>query len=148
MSFLLRPCRVAARRVYSSLPKPLVDTDSCGIPLRPVWSVNELLASYRTPSLIPHTFERLHELSALIPPEEGTPEYNCLKAGLGDLIRLVEAVKLVNTDDVTALGSEQSGSQVQPTNQAQEPPRGGRSLLKHAARTCDGFYVVDADKPH
>ncbi|KAJ7233153.1 hypothetical protein B0H12DRAFT_1144360 [Mycena haematopus] len=28
------------------------------------------------------------------------------------------------------------------------PPNGGRSLLKHAARTRDGFYIVDADKPH
>ncbi|KAJ7499218.1 hypothetical protein FB451DRAFT_1204674 [Mycena latifolia] len=150
MSFHLRPCRLVARRVFSTLPKPGVETDSSGIPLRPAWSVNELLSSYPTPSLAPHALRRLHELSALLPPEENTPEYDRLKAGLEELIRLVEAVKLVNTEDVTAFGSEAPGSQSKAaeSNQPQERlPNDGRSLLQHAARTHEGFYIVDADKP-
>ncbi|KAJ6599364.1 hypothetical protein DFH09DRAFT_1130860 [Mycena vulgaris] len=143
MSFLIRP----ACRVFSTLPKRVVETDSCAIPLRPTWSVHELLSSYPTPSLDPHTFRRLHELSALIPPEEGTPEYAQLKTGLEELIRLVEAVKLVNTEDVTAFGSEDAAGQVVDNNPSQEVPHDGRSLLQHAARTHDGFYIVDADKP-
>ncbi|KAJ6539053.1 hypothetical protein B0H19DRAFT_1176903 [Mycena capillaripes] len=144
MSFLIQPCR-ASRRVFSSLPKRVVETDACGIPRRPTWSVNELLSSYPVPSLAPHTLKHLHDLSALVPPEEGTPEHGRLKTGLEELIRLVEAVKMVNTEDVGTFERDDPGRQaVNPTN---EIPDGGRSLLKHAARTRDGFYVVDADKP-
>ncbi|KAJ7688438.1 hypothetical protein B0H17DRAFT_659874 [Mycena rosella] len=148
MSFLTRPCRrFVTRRVCSTLPKRAIETDAFGIPLRPTWSVNDLLSSYPTPSLAPHTFNRLHELSALIPPEENTPEFEKLKAGLEDLIRLVEAVKLVNTEDVTAFGSDDPVSQVAENNELQELSYSGRFLLQHAARTRDGFYLVDADKP-
>ncbi|KAJ7667708.1 hypothetical protein DFH06DRAFT_1039661, partial [Mycena polygramma] len=146
MSFLAQPCR-AARRVFSSLPNRVVETDTCGIPRRPTWSVNELLSSYPVPSLAPHTLKHLHDLSALLPPAEGTPEHGKLTAGLEGLIRLVEAVKMVNTDHVAAFERNDPGTLASEDNPASTIPHGGRSLLKHAARTRDGFYIVDADKP-
>ncbi|KAJ7122737.1 hypothetical protein C8R44DRAFT_621964 [Mycena epipterygia] len=139
--------RQCTRRAFSSLSKRVVETDSCGIPLRATWSVNQLLSSYPTPSIAPHTFKRLHELSALLPPEEDTAEYHELKAGLEELIRLVEAVKIVDTERITAFGSEDPSIQVVDTSPPPELPHNGRSLLQHAARTRNGFYIVDADKP-
>ncbi|KAJ7367997.1 hypothetical protein DFH08DRAFT_676993 [Mycena albidolilacea] len=148
MSFLIRqPCR--ARRVFSSLPRRIVETDSCGIPRRPTWSVNELLSSYPAPSLAPETLKHLHNLSALVPPEEGTSEYGKLKAELEELIRLVEAVKMVDTEDVSAFERNDPDKAAAELKASHElPSEDGRSLLKYAARTRGGFYVVDADKPH
>ncbi|KAF7353046.1 hypothetical protein MVEN_01272300 [Mycena venus] len=149
MSFLIRPPCRAARRVFSSLPKHVAETDPCGIPRRPTWSVNELLSSYPAPSLAPETLKHLHDLSALVPPEQGTPEHGKLKAELEELIRLVEAVKMIDTEGVSTFEREDSGKQAAEINTMNDsPPRGGRSLLKHAERTRDGFYIVDADKPH
>ncbi|KAJ7117305.1 hypothetical protein C8R43DRAFT_1037027 [Mycena crocata] len=134
------------RRAFSSLTKRVVESDSCGIPLRPTWSVNDLLSSYIIPSLTPQTLKRLHDSSALIPPENDTPEYGQLKAGLEELIRLVEAVKIVNTRHINAVGSDDPGGQTPNIDPAHKLSRHGPSLLKHAARTRDGFYIVDADK--
>ncbi|KAJ7047651.1 hypothetical protein C8F04DRAFT_935929 [Mycena alexandri] len=147
----LLPLRVAAQRVLSrassSLSNRVVDTDSCGIPRRPTWSVNELLSSYPVPSLAPHTLKHLHDLSALIPPEENTPEYEKLKTGLEELIRLVEAVKVVDTEGVPVFGRADPGRPAEADTVDATAHEGGRSLLTHAARTHNGFYVVDADKP-
>ncbi|PAV20512.1 hypothetical protein PNOK_0313900 [Pyrrhoderma noxium] len=41
---------------------------------------------------------KLHDLSALIPPEEGTEAHEELKNELEEMMRLVEAVKLVDTN--------------------------------------------------
>jgi Asp-tRNA(Asn)/Glu-tRNA(Gln) amidotransferase C subunit len=90
--------------------------------------------------------KHLHNLSALEPPEEGTPDYEQLKAGLEELIRLVEAVKMVDTENVVAFGRDDPGRQATEIHPAPEL-QGGRSLLKHADRTRNGFYIVDADKP-
>ncbi|KAK7061464.1 hypothetical protein R3P38DRAFT_2829672 [Favolaschia claudopus] len=147
MSFLFRPPCRRVSRAFSSLPKRAPETDSCGIPRRPTWSVNELLSSYPVPSLSPETFQRIHDLSALIPPEQGTTKHQELKAELEELIRLVEAVKMVDTDGVATFEREDPGKHAAALNSHNES-EGGRSLLKHAARTRDGFYVVDADKPH
>ncbi|KAJ6516195.1 hypothetical protein C8R45DRAFT_1049610 [Mycena sanguinolenta] len=148
MAFLFRPPCRAARRVFSTLPKGALDTDSSGIPRRSTWSVNELLSSYPAPSLAPQTLKHLHDLSALVPPEEGTTEYRKLKTELEELIRLVEAVKMVDTEGVGAFERHDPGKRAVELNPTHEPPPdGGRSLLKHAARTRDGFYIVDADKP-
>ncbi|KAJ7228947.1 hypothetical protein GGX14DRAFT_345848 [Mycena pura] len=145
MTLLIRPCRVA-RRVFSSLPKHTVDADFCGIPQYPTWSVNELLASYPRPALAPHTFKHLHNLSALLPPEEDTPEYVHLKTGLEELIRLVEAVKMVNTANVPTYQVEDPGAQTQEISDVHESIH-GRSLLKHAVCTRNGFYIVETNKP-
>ena len=79
--------------------KPTVETDSHAIPTRPTWSVNELLSSYPKPQISPATLKHLHELSALIPPEEGTPEHAKLTAEMENLVKLVEAVKLVDVGE-------------------------------------------------
>nr|GAT53847.1 predicted protein [Mycena chlorophos] len=96
MASLLRSSCIS-RRVLSSLSHSV---DAAGIPSRPTWSVNELLASYPRPTLPPSALKRLHDLSALVPPEENSPEYIKLKTELEELIRLVEAVKLVDTTGV------------------------------------------------
>lgn len=127
------------------------ETDAYGIPVRPTWSVNALLSSYPKPTLSSTTLTRLHELSALIPPAEGTPEHANLRQEMEDLIKLVEAVKLVDTASVQP--KEQHGVEdlhEQQLNQRifnmYEKEASGEALLQHATRTSDGFYLVDADK--
>lgn len=132
--------------------------DSCGIPVKPTWSVNELLSSYPQPYVPPSTLQRLHTLSALIPPAEGTQEHAELTREIEGLIKLVEAVKLVDA------GSPQSGSdfpipdgRIWAEGKGVEIKQGvghegstsgpnGRSLLRHSSRVRDGLYIVDADK--
>ena len=128
-----------------------IETDSCGIPLQPTWSVNELLSSYPSPTISTTTFKQLHALSALIPPEEGTLEHDELKRELEDLVKLVEAVKLVKVEEVYENGDGRiwaegtgiplSGSTTENAKSMEAP-----SLLRHATRIHDGFYVVDADR--
>src|SRR6266403_262481 len=65
----------------------LVETDDCAIPLKPTWSVDDLLSS---------SLHRLHILSALIPPKEGTLAHSRLTRELEDLVKLVESVRLFN----------------------------------------------------
>ncbi|KAG7449404.1 uncharacterized protein BT62DRAFT_945640 [Guyanagaster necrorhizus] len=122
------------------------ETDEFGIPLKPTWSVNELLSSYPTPTISPATLIHLHDLAALIPPEEGSKKFDKVKGELEELVRLVEAVKLVDTKGVDL----DAATERMDNRQLNAPPldASGRSLLKHAARTVDGFYVVDADKRH
>jgi len=67
---------------------------SCGIPTQPSWSVNALLSSCPTPTISAATIKHLHQLSALIPPTEGTQEHEKLTREMEELVRLVEAVKL------------------------------------------------------
>ncbi|KAF8268262.1 hypothetical protein EI94DRAFT_1915594, partial [Lactarius quietus] len=74
----------------------LVETDDCAIPLKPTWSVDDLLSSYPRPTISSLALDRLHVLSALIPPEEGTPEHAKLIRELEDLVKLVESVRLFN----------------------------------------------------
>lgn len=122
---------------------------SYGLPLKPSWSVNELLSSYPTPELSASTFKRLHELSALTPPEEGTPEFRQLKRELEELVKLVEAVKLVDTEGVQPTELRpifEDGAEVESQEAFVEGSESGRTLLKHASRTSDDFYVVEADR--
>ncbi|KII95891.1 hypothetical protein PLICRDRAFT_78507, partial [Plicaturopsis crispa FD-325 SS-3] len=126
------------------------ETDSLGIPLQPTWSVHDLLSSYPTPTITPATFKRLHELSALIPPAEGTVEHDSLKRELEELIKLVEAVKLVQLDDEGGVPDGRiwaQGTGLQFVDHDEhEDGESGRALLRHAARTEEGLYLVDADK--
>lgn len=114
-----------------------------------MWSVNELLSSYSTPELSPLTFKRLHDLSALIPPEEGTPEFKKLRRELEELVKLVEAVKLVDTEGVQPAELRPimgDGAVNEMYDETTEDSEAGRVLLKHAARTIDDFYVVEANR--
>ena len=136
----------------------LAEVDTTGIPLKPTWSVNALLSSYPRPTISPSTLKRLHELSALIPPAEGTPEHAKLTRELEELVKLVEAVKLVDVSEVAEEGSVPdgriwaSGEGVSLDAEAfaaseDTDAANGRALLAHAARTMEGLYVVEADKP-
>ncbi|KAF8639792.1 hypothetical protein AX17_001051 [Amanita inopinata Kibby_2008] len=126
-----------------------IEADACGIPLKPTWSVEKLLSSYPMPVISSATLKRIHELSALSPPEEGSPEHQKLQRDMGDLIKLVEAVKLVNTDQVRFIERdlrEDWDRALAHTNGDTDEGEAGRSLLKYASRTVDGFYAVDADR--
>ena len=130
-------------------------TDSYGLPLQPTWSVNDLLSSYPTPTITPSTLDRLHELSALIPPAEGTLEHDTLKREMEDLVKLVEAVKLVDVGDESGSDGQipdgrvwAEGTGVGPVD-VQAKPDGdvtSSELLRFARRTSNGLFVVDADR--
>ena len=135
-----------------------VKVDEHGIPLRPTWSVNELLSSYPKPTISPSTLRRIHELSALVPPVEGTDEHKQLTLEMENLVKLVEAVKLVDTSEIDQLALSKGEAvpdgriwaegtridlQADVTGRTGEE---GQSLLRHAARTENGMYVVDTDR--
>ncbi|PPQ92357.1 hypothetical protein CVT25_008708 [Psilocybe cyanescens] len=124
------------------------DTDSCGIPLQPTWSLNHLLSSYPLPGLSSATVNRLYELSALIPPREGTKQYETVKADLEEMVKLVEAVRLVNTSSVSITGRGEKEDADRQTSAVEQSQSGevGQELLKHASQTTGRFYVVDAER--
>ncbi|KAG2339829.1 hypothetical protein BDR05DRAFT_967438 [Suillus weaverae] len=138
--------------LWYSTSRATVETDTYGIPLKPTWSVQELLSSYPAPSISPATFRRLHELSALLPPEEGTPEYVKLKHELEELIKLVEATKLIKVEETGNIGipdgriiTEGSGIPLDRTLREDGDMR-GQDLLSYASRSANGMYVVETDR--
>lgn len=151
-------------RLVSSLHKQhnsLADIDSHAIPVEPVWSVKELLSSYPKPIISAKKLKQLHELSALIAPEEGSQEHAELTAEMEDLVKLVEAVRLVDTSQSTELSDEVPDGRIWAEDAAQPLTLGtvrrrgsveedgevhGQALLKYASRTENHFYVVDADR--
>lgn len=156
---VLLPTRLT-RLTLSLSSKPTlrtdVETDEDGIPVRPTWSVNELLSSYPKPTISPTTLKHLHTLSALIPPEEGSPEHARLTEEMQDLVKLVEAVKLVNTDSVNdgdgvpdgRIWAEGSGIDLDaepiPTDENEVQ---GCNLLKYAKNVSpEGLYLIDSDR--
>lgn len=154
----IRLCLQRLPRSLFSSPYPrykssgsTTETDECGIPIQPTWSVNELLTSYSTPKIPPQTLKHLYELSALIPPTEGTIAHDKITRQMEEMVRLVEAVKLINTDGVVVMGrgeredTDRSDSQ-QRIELSPKEDCTGQALLKHASRTMEGFYVVEADR--
>ncbi|KAH0840102.1 hypothetical protein J3R83DRAFT_1072 [Lanmaoa asiatica] len=128
-----------------------VGTDACGIPLKPTWSLRELMSSYPSPPLSAATFQRLHELSALVPPTEGTHEYDATKKELDELVRLVEAVKLINVDRPTGSSIPDGrvyaeSTRIPLTKEPLDEEIQGTKLLHYANRTLDGMYVVETDR--
>jgi Asp-tRNA(Asn)/Glu-tRNA(Gln) amidotransferase C subunit len=96
--------------------------------------------------------KRLHELSALEPPAEGTLEHAKLTRELENLVRLVEAVKSIEVESdgkdipdgriwVEGVGMDIFRGKVESK---QEPT--GTTLLKHAAHTLNGSYVVESSR--
>jgi len=143
-----------SRRLYSA-PKPQkVETDDLAIPLTPTWSVHALLSSYPSPQLSSATLKKLYKLSALEGPAVGTPEYDKVKNELEEMIRMVEAVKLVDTTAVTstdryaAIGVEEDADRKLYGNPdvQRDQIKQGTQLLEHAARTEGHFYVVETDR--
>ena len=142
------------KRCLTSGSKTLGETDTTGIPLKPTWSVHNLISSYPKPTISSTTFNRLHELSALHPPPEGTSEYEERKQELEDLIKLVEAVKLVDLDQpvgedsipdgrVWAAGTGVRATAIESDGHDEAS---GSALLQYGARTINGLYEVDADR--
>ena len=133
-----------------------VETDENAIPIRPTWSVNELLSSYPRPAISPATLKHLHALSALIPPEEGSPEHAKLTEEIQDLVKLVEAVKLVdtksvgNTNDIPdgRIWAEGTGIdlEAEPIPVDKDEVQ-GRGLLKYAKNVSpEGLYLIDSNR--
>lgn len=141
-------------RFYVSDPlRPDVEVDELGLPIK-----HEVSAStnrYYNPdpvSLNRAQLVKLHKLSALTPPEEGSAEETKLLQELGHLIGLMDVVKDVNLPqnpkDLSELLKSfgQSEQVFDGTNMAREKPSGdeglqGRDLLQYAARTERGLYV-------
>lgn len=142
-----------ARHLRSSISTS-TRVDEHGIPLQATWSVNDLLSSYPKPTISPATLKRMHELSALIPPPEGTPQHARLTSEMEDLVKLVEAVKMVEVDghymeaDVHGvpdgrIWAQSSGIPLTRHSEAvEDEDTHGRALLKHAQRVENGLYVV------
>ncbi|PCH41322.1 hypothetical protein WOLCODRAFT_162991 [Wolfiporia cocos MD-104 SS10] len=155
--FYLRAIRCT--RLNSTISRAAPKYDDDGIPTHPAWSVHDLLSSYPQPMISPRTLTRLHELSALIPPTEGTAAHAKLTREMEGLVRLVEAVKLVDTsavqDRTSAQGvpdgkiwAEGEGIDLSMSGERDDASEGasGRALFTHSARVKDGLYIVDADK--
>jgi len=129
------------------------ETDDDGIPIRPTWSINQLLSSHHKLTMPPATMKRLHSLSVSIPPEEGS-EHAKLTEEMQDLVKLVEAVKPVNTGSVDdrngipdeRIWAESTGIGLDAElddNEVQD-----RDLLKlRAKNVCsEGLYLVGSDR--
>jgi len=148
------------RRCTSSGPQrgpELVETDDCAIPLKPTWSVDELLSSYPRPTISSSALHRLHVLSALIPPTEGTLAHSRLARELEDLVRLVESVRLFDASGTSSTVDTTLDSRIWAEGMGirlQKVPPGDRDLtaldpgelLSRASRTEGGFYVVHSDR--
>lgn len=154
----LRPSlRVLNATRKNSTQSRLIDTDSLGIPTRPTWSVDELLSSYPKPKITPATLKHLHELGALIPPEEGTEAHAKITSEMENLVKLVEAVKLVHVESYSEdshiipdgrIWAEGVGIELsEDLSEEGDDGSSGRALLQHAHKISPkGMYLVDADK--
>jgi hypothetical protein len=140
-------------RCHGTRANNLVDTDKTGIPFKPTWSVRALLESYPKPSISADALDKLHRLSAINPPERGTPKHFKLTAEMEDLIKLVEAVRIPELTPEEREGGIPDGriwahdQGIELTSDMDFEDRvDGRTLLKHAAKTENGMYVVESDR--
>ncbi|KZT26994.1 hypothetical protein NEOLEDRAFT_1131492 [Neolentinus lepideus HHB14362 ss-1] len=145
------------RRYYSTRrfgKSETIETDECAIPLQPTWSVNDLLSSYPKPSISPSQLKHLHELSALLPPEEDSTELASLTAEMENLVKLVEAVRIpdLQGEEKEAVPDGRvwaDGMGIELTESVGEVSAEeirGRDLLAWPYRTSNGMYVVDTDR--
>lgn len=89
---------------------------------------------------------RLHELSALKPPQEGTPEYHNAKENLQEMVRLVEAVRSVDTIGVMVTGRGEKEDADRNATYSEGSGKDGQALLKKALRVDGDYYVVDSER--
>lgn len=142
---------LSARRIHdvNSVPER-APVNKAGVPLSATWSVRELLDSYSPPSLDDQTFEKIHRLSALIPPDRGTEEREVLRKELQDLVRLVNAVRVAEVPQ--GKEGEIPDGRIYPIPHEidldaanavqQEPQASGRELLKHSQIGSETAYVL------
>jgi len=134
-----------------------VETDDCAIPLKPTWSVDNLLSSYPRPTISSSALHRLHVLSALTPPEEGTSAHSRLTRELEDLVKLVESVRLFDAPSASSTVDTTLDSRIWAEGTCvdlQKLPPGSCDLaalepvelLSRAGRTENGLYVVHSDR--
>jgi hypothetical protein len=159
----VRPCDITGLfpRRYTSRNSErdpeLVETDDCAIPLKPTWSVDDLLSSYPRPTISSPTLRRLHILSALIPPGEGTPEYAKLTQELEDLVKLVESVRFFDVSNESSpantivdarIWAEDAGIDLQqaPPGDHDREALDPVELLSRASRTENNLYVIHSDR--
>lgn len=112
----------------------------------PTWSVHELLSTYPAPKLEPEALTRLHKVSALVAPDEDSDAFKTLKGEMEELIRLVEAVKLVDTTGIPSDGRiwpVDRGIDLEAARANNEVSTGEQDILRHAAKTVNGYYAVD-----
>ena len=112
----------------------------------------------------------MYQLSALIPPDENTLEFANVKQELEQMVRLIEAVKFVDTATIVAttaiLESEEGDSLSSiPDGRVCATEKGmalssntrdvefeetdiesGTVLLKYASRKTLGMYIVETEK--
>ena len=146
--------RGSATRLSSSRSPGVDDTQDDGLKhlVRPTWSVHELLSAYPAPRISDTVLEKLHKVSALIPPPKESPAFAKRKHQLEELIRLVEAVRLVNvnTVDGSVVPDGRVLAQGYPIDapdtrtescvpQVSEEP----NIMQHATRSVDGYYIVE-----
>lgn len=89
---------------------------------------------------------RLHKMSALNAPAEDSDAFTTLKGEMEELIRLVEAVRLVDTTGVSSDGRiwpMDRGVDLDSARANKEVSTGEQDILRHAAKTINGYYVVD-----
>lgn len=154
-----------ARRVFSSTqtrhahgsrpPRPSIATsiNEFGVPVNPTWSVRELLDSYPPPTIEDATFEKIHRLSALVPPKEGTDERRVLKKELEDLVKLVNAVRMAEVPKDKEDGRVPDGriypiprdvglDEATTVEEEGEGQPNGRELLRHSRISKGTAYVL------
>ena|ERR1700733_4616771 len=112
----------------------------------PTWSVHQLLSTYPAPKLKPELLTRLHKMSALKAPAEDSDAFRVLRGEMEELVRLVEAVKLVETTGISSDGRIWPigrGVDLDSTRAKNELSTGEQDILRHAAKTINDYYIVD-----
>ncbi|KAH7343576.1 hypothetical protein B0J17DRAFT_182550 [Rhizoctonia solani] len=149
--------RAAVRQFYTGSlcrqkSRANVIVDDLSVPLKATWSVGQLLSTYPAPELSDGTFTRLHRLAAINPLDSASPDKERLKLELKELLRLVEAVKLVDPsslDGTKQLGldsriwAEGRGMDLDAPMADHLGEAHGEALLRHAKKHIDGQYVVE-----
>lgn len=147
--------RSSARQYASHNPlKPSTPTDSLGLPLTPQ---PPPIPTIKPTQISRETLVKLHKLSALNPPPEGSIEEAQVKAELSELIGLMDIVKEVElppgdlrtiTQELLGQGVgsvvfDQLDEEAQKTKvvqEAEEREKHGKELLEWATKRVGDYY--------
>lgn len=138
-----------ARHIHRTNPRT-PQVNELGVPLSPTWSVRELLDSYPPPAIDDQTFEKIHRLSALVPPAKGTAEREFLRKELQELVKMVNAVRIADIPKdeeqgvpdgrIYPIPIEVSLEETKATEEESQPH--GRELLRHSQISSETSYVL------